>query len=384
MNKKERKELELELNVVIGDDDELRAALMVAGFKREVLDKIPKGVLDDFKDLVDSNQATVVAHFLSECDIEDRRKGGEGLELRTRIQLLMGLHKITPSATSEENRKPNIWYYVPYANIIYEVFFDSPPDNEMIKEILNLFGIMGALLFSLVVSIYVGMDPDKIGSMVQAWNEAQLDVATQAMKGGEYYDCMGYDGTYLMDSFVLNIGAAQNFSFLAFLIVVVTYMLFCTTEFEVDKDKDNWWFWVKFCVFGCFILITSSIVMLFAGLQNFTMMTFPNAYAAANCAVQGKKLLWSPNNLWGKSEIYTLVSIALLGLPFLSVLSYGVVCKARTRDKRNSVLDEMSKREGSRRRKLSSTVGRSLGTVEMAARSSFTENPLGQPGSGRI
>ena len=123
----ETEQLKKSLNIVEGDDEELRSALKVAGFPEDKLDLIPYGVLDDLKELVDSSQSVVVTMLLKEI---------QGLDLKTRIQLIMGLQRITPSALDPEERKQNFWYYLPFVNIIYEVFFDSPPENEMIKEIL--------------------------------------------------------------------------------------------------------------------------------------------------------------------------------------------------------------------------------------------------------
>ena len=320
---KEYEDLKESLNIVKGDDEQLRSALKVAGFKESDIQHIPEGTLDDLKELVDSGQAACCYAILQQIP---------ELGSTTRIQLLMGLKKITPSAAmKKEDRKQNFWYYVPFVNVIYEVFFDSPPDNEMIKEILNLFGIMGALLFSLVVSIYIGMDPEKIETMKKAWDD-----------DGDYNMCMGYDGNYLVDRFALNMSMSQNLSFLSFVMIMIVYMLFCTTEFEVDTDKASWWFWIKYVVFGCFLLIVFSVLLLFAGLQNFTLLTYPNAYAAEHCADEGKAMLWNTSNLWGSSQLYTFLCMALIGAPMLAMLSYGVTCKAQTRDKRNRVLDDMA------------------------------------------
>jgi len=81
--------LRKELNVTNRDDSDLRSALKVLGLTHDVLDRVPEGVLLDFKELVDSNQSAVVATFLCEID---------GLDLPSRIHLLAGLHSVTSSA----------------------------------------------------------------------------------------------------------------------------------------------------------------------------------------------------------------------------------------------------------------------------------------------
>ena len=141
------------------DELNIRSALRIYGFRDIDLDLIPTGVLDDFKNMVDNQQTAVVADFLKEL----------GLDLKARIQLIKGLASLTDSAMDDDERQPSLLPYVPVWNVIDDIFFDKPPPNEMIKEILNLFGIMGALLFSLVCSIYTGLDPGRISDMTKNW-----------------------------------------------------------------------------------------------------------------------------------------------------------------------------------------------------------------------
>lgn len=143
----------------VADELSIRSALRIYGFRDKDLDRIPTGVLDDFKDMVSNNQTAVVVTFLTEL----------GLDLKARIQLIKGLASLTESAMDAEERQPKFLSYMPVWNLIDDIFFDKPPPNEMIKEILNLIGIMGALLFSLVCSIYVGLDPEKIDAMTKNW-----------------------------------------------------------------------------------------------------------------------------------------------------------------------------------------------------------------------
>ena len=318
-----------DLKVIAEEDDALRAALVVAGLPQDVIGLVPHGLLTSFRSLIQDGQHQVVSGLLKEI---------HGLDVTMRTHLLVGLANITDSALDEEERKPCIYYYIPVINVVYEVFFDEPPESEMIKEILNLFGIMGALLFSLIVAFYGALDPGRLGDMTPQWEE-----------GGPYYLCMGFTGELLTKSLVLNIGFSQNLSFVSFISTMLAYALFCTTEFEKDSDKSHWWYWVKFTVFGDFVLIVLSIIFLFAGLQNFTLLCFPDAYAAQNCASDGASLLWQMNNLWGASQVYCALTLALIGIPMLCLMSYGVAMKAKNRDTRNKLIDKMMRKRASQR-----------------------------------
>lgn len=349
-----------DLRVVAEEDDDLRAALVVAGLKQEVIEMVPHGLLTSFRSLIQDGQHQVVSGLLKEI---------HGLDVTMRTHLLVGLANITDSALDPEERKSNILYYVPVINVVYEIFFDEPPDSDNIKEILNLFGIMGALLFTLIVAFYGALDPGRLNEMTPKWEE-----------GGPYYLCMGFTGELLTKSLVLNIGFSQNLSFVSFISTMLAYALFCTTDFEKDSDKAYWWYWVKFTVFGDFVLIVMSIVFLFAGLQNFTLLCFPDAYAAQNCAAEGATLLWQMNNLWGSSQVYCALILAFLGIPMLCLMSYGVAMKAKNRDARNKLIDTMSQKRAIRRQSLK---------VQLQLGAARTElNPLttaaAPPGSARL
>jgi hypothetical protein len=328
----EEEEQMKDLKVVAEEDEDLRSALVVAGLRQDVIELVPHGLLTSFRSLIQDGQHQVVSGLLKEI---------HGLDVTMRTHLLVGLATITDSALDPEERKSNILYYIPVINVVYEVFFDEPPDSDNIKEILNLFGIMGALLFTLIVAFYGALDPGRLNDMTPNWEE-----------GGPYYLCMGFTGELLTKSLVLNIGFSQNLSFVSFISTMLAYALFCTTEFEKDSDKSYWWFWVKFTVFGDFVLIVLSIIFLFAGLQNFTLLCFPNAFAAQNCAAEGATLLWQMNNLWGASQVYCALTLALIGIPMLCLMSYGVAMKAKNRDARNKLIDTMSQKRAMQRQSL--------------------------------
>lgn len=103
---------------------------------------------------------------------------------------------IIPTDTTKK-----FWSRIPIINIIYEIFFDETPTTEQINSVLELFGIMGALLFSIVVSVMMSINYDSLISAIDNWNS-----------GGIYGDCWvdGYGQVYY---FINSIMTSVNTSF---------------------------------------------------------------------------------------------------------------------------------------------------------------------------
>ena len=41
------------------------------------------------------------------------------------------------------------WYMsLPVINVLYDIFFDEPPEREAVKDMLDLFGLVAALMFT--------------------------------------------------------------------------------------------------------------------------------------------------------------------------------------------------------------------------------------------
>ena len=68
-------------------------------------------------------------------------------------------------------------YKIPLLNIFYETFFDETPSISSIESMLELFGLMSALLFSVVISNATVYGYDDYKAAIERWTE------------GEYSDC---------------------------------------------------------------------------------------------------------------------------------------------------------------------------------------------------
>ncbi len=65
------------------------------------------------------------------------------------------------ASDDEEDAEPksvSIAAFIPFINIVYDFFFDETPSVEAMKETLNLLGVMGALIFTIVITIPLSFD----------------------------------------------------------------------------------------------------------------------------------------------------------------------------------------------------------------------------------
>ena len=120
-----------------------------------------------------------------------------------------------------------------------------------------------------------------------------------------------------------------NTSFMAFVLTVFIYLVFNTTTFE-DKDLDKWWFYVKWIIFLCFLLLIVSVISLFNALQNYIQWNVPNQYVLENgCSTNVWKILGNTqsSNIWGQTiSNYTGWALGT-GLPCLFLLSLAIYAK---------------------------------------------------------
>ena len=121
-----------------------------------------------------------------------------------------------------------------------------------------------------------------------------------------------------------------NTSFMAFVLTVFIYLVLNTTTFENDKDLVKWWFYVKWIIFLCFILLIVSVISLFNALQNYIQWNVPNQYVLENgCSTNAMKILGNnqSSNIWGQS-ISNYIGWALgTGFPCLFLLSLAIHAK---------------------------------------------------------
>jgi hypothetical protein len=64
-------------------------------------------------------------------------------------------------------------YQIPVVNIFFDLLFDdSPPSNEQLKDMLNTFGLLAALLLTVAISIPASFDYDELDDALERFEVA--------------------------------------------------------------------------------------------------------------------------------------------------------------------------------------------------------------------
>ena len=63
--------------------------------------------------------------------------------------------------TSDYELTPHsVLFQIPVVNLLYDTFFDVPPTPDQLRDLLNLFGLMTALLLSVMMVLPFNFDHD--------------------------------------------------------------------------------------------------------------------------------------------------------------------------------------------------------------------------------
>jgi hypothetical protein len=86
-----------------------------------------------------------------------------------------------PCGTADGSQKKVNFYKVPIANVIYDTFFDEPPDMAQVNQLMNTFGLLNGLLLAVaaaVMNIFSPEDAKNVWNQMQEWAK---DPALQAL-----------------------------------------------------------------------------------------------------------------------------------------------------------------------------------------------------------
>ena len=282
-------------------------------------------IIEFFYELINNQHFDIANNIIQKWEENEDNNMNKSYLQKTRIKFLMILESIVKNDNidikdeTKQDKKLSFFYSVPVINLIYEIFFDQTPGFEEIKAVLELIGIMGALLFSIVVSVLVSVTYDSYVAAIENWNP-----------DGLYGDCWidGYGQLYF---FVDNIMTSVNTSFMSFLLTVFCYLILNTSKLE-GEELEKWWFYVKWVVFLTFILLTVSVIGLFNALQNFIQWNVPNEYVLNNgCNTDVGKILGSnkSGNIWAQTIFNYSGWVLGTGIPSLLLLSLAVYMKKK-------------------------------------------------------
>jgi hypothetical protein len=210
-------------------------------------------------------------------------------------------------ALLKREAKPNTWHYkVPIFSVFYEIFFDKTVDVESIKSILELFGIMSALLFSIVVAVTTTRNYEDLADAIERWDS---------------YNCwIGGSGQIYWFIDVMAISMATSFA--AFIFILFTYAVVVSSEFEGEENVASWWFYNRWAVFFSLLMLSISVLSLFAAFGNYVQWNVPNALLENEPC--NSSMIISLDNVWGQFNCIINVTVGISVLLALSINSLAI------------------------------------------------------------
>lgn len=176
--------------------------------------------------------------------------------------------------------------YVPFVNLIYDIFDEDPTLNS-IKELLNLIGLVNALLIALSLTIMTAVD-------YETFEDAQIRFFNNATTDGEYngyYEWRKeYNGQGRLRSDFNSLGALfvnncvdSTMLFLgAFAIALLSYLDLVSKNFDAETERrslklvSKWWMFMKLPIlvsvimsfFGAFICASAMLPLIYANVPD--------------------------------------------------------------------------------------------------------------------
>jgi hypothetical protein len=303
---------------------------IVRGQTGPMSDEIAKKLL-----AISLSKEELFPHFKSNPLLVDSWLKDAGLTLKIRVSVCSELERM--QAIEQENSE-NEWgdvqtssstwlnrlYYVPLVNFVIEIFFDDTPPIEAIKTILELLGIMGALLFSLIVGCVVSIDYNRFQDAKDRWDTG---IYSNCYRDIEYPNGVSI-GQGMIEWFVKHIYESMRASFCSFLIIIFVYLLLSATKFESRREKDVWWRWIKWAVLLSVALIVVALGNLFTALQNLLEWSVPNdEYTLIHGCNNLNGVLANDKNIWGWNSSNTFLMFAVCALLFSITTSIAIINK---------------------------------------------------------
>ena len=185
------------------------------------------------------------------------------------------------------------WYRAPIANLFYGLLDGGrPPSQENLKEVLNGYALVTALILTVVMSMPMSM----------TFEEVELArLRFDGVVRFEFTDEIDYDRRYddwatgrdMVTAFVRWTVAAVMFLaislFMVFMVLGLTDLVFKELHYMPTVNR-AWWRWMRFVLVA---IITSTMLGAMASMYAFSYLIylkFPDYYVEAH----GRPNTWSP------------------------------------------------------------------------------------------
>ena len=159
--------------------------------------------------------------------------------------------------------------YVPYLNSIYDLLVDNTPDEDAVKDLLNLIGLIDALMLGVIFSVVTGVDFE---STTEA-DERFMNPNPDPKKNG-YHELYESNDFFRVSEefgspssrFMLDVTVGIAFLFDSLIIILLTYMDLVNKNFDANSPSKrnklltSWWYSGRFLVIGALVTTYYGVV----------------------------------------------------------------------------------------------------------------------------
>jgi hypothetical protein len=135
---------------------------------------------------------------------------------------------------------PSKWYQRwPLVNLVYDLLFDEPPSVANVEKLLNVYGLVSALLLGSILGLQGSVSVEELEEADRRYQVAQLERRCWYNEDYKDYDTFGGQYSHRL-AFFYNV-ATVCISATLFCTVLV-FMCFTSHDFDNDKPAfDRWW-----------------------------------------------------------------------------------------------------------------------------------------------
>jgi hypothetical protein len=163
------------------------------------------------------------------------------------------------------------------------LFYFATPSFEQVGEALNVFGIIGALLLSLVMSLPGSLTYEDYQAANQRMSNTTVGVDYGKYKEMWYANSLSFATPAVSDSFFYDINLSISALSTSVLLVVVVYfhLVFGRTAEHAPhvtkREREKmWWRWTKWVILATVLLLVAGIVMFYLAFWKFVLIKLPD------------------------------------------------------------------------------------------------------------
>lgn len=208
------------------------------------------------------------------------------------------------------------------------LFYFATPTFEQVAEALNVFGIIGALLLSLVISLPGSLTYDDYMAANMRFSNTTAGVDYGKYKEMWYANSLSYATPAISDSFFYTINLSVSALSTSVLLVVVVYfhLVFGKTAVSAahvtKREREQmWWRWTKWVILATVLLLVAGIIMFFLAFWSWVLIKLPDQGLEPEPLLPGDKYIKGYVGIYG----YTFrIQMILLGCVLFFMCVMGV------------------------------------------------------------